>query len=258
MPRKFRQPAFAILALGASLALAACDGKVRWSSNGFDGVPLDELDMSAEAPTGVSLAGPDRVIISEGTALDISVDADAEIAERLRFNIEDGVLGIGRENGDWSDMGSSSAAIIRVTMPTPETLAIAGSGRIEAAKVAGDATLEIAGSGKIAVAEIDAGTLNIDIAGKGSVTGSGTTEMLAIDIAGSGEVSMEALKAGDATIDIAGSGDAIFSSDGTVKAGIAGSGDVTVIGNATCSVETAGSGSLTCRPAAEPAETDAG
>ncbi len=256
MPRPFFKTILPFAAIGLAAALSGCSWTERMGS--FDGVPLAELDMTGEAPTGVALAGPDRLIVTEGAALDIDVEADPEIADLLRFKIEDGVLGVGRENSDWKDrMSSSGKAIIRVTMPSLNSVEVAGSGTVEAARVQGDVAIDIAGSGKVEIAAIEAGSLNVEIAGSGTVTGAGTANSLSLEIAGSGDVDLEKLQAGSATIDIAGSGDAIFASDGEVKASIAGSGDVVVIGRARCSVKTAGSGSLTCRPADSEADTDA-
>src|SRR3546814_1011583 len=50
------------------------------------------------------------------------------VVESLRFNLEDGTLGIMREHESWKTNGT---ATIRVTMPAPQELAMAGSGRIE-------------------------------------------------------------------------------------------------------------------------------
>ena len=83
---------------GAAL-LSGCDG-MNISIGGDDGVPLAELDMSGEPPTELVLAGPDRVVVTEGDDLDIEVSGDADAVAALRFSLSDETLAISRES-DW-------------------------------------------------------------------------------------------------------------------------------------------------------------
>jgi hypothetical protein len=236
-----RMAPLAAIALGA--AVAGCD-RVNIEVDGFktDGVPLSELDMSGDPPTSLAMLGPDTVIISEGDSLNIDVEGDDSAVEALRFTFEDGMLGITRD----FDLKSNGNATVRVTMPAPEDLSMAGSGRIESFGMAGKAEINLGGSGSVAIDEFSAERLDINIGGSGDVTGKGVAERLDVNIGGSGNVRLEELKVDRAEINIAGSGDVRFSSDGRVEANILGSGDVTVTGNAKCEVNALGSGSLHC------------
>jgi hypothetical protein len=232
-----------LAALGLGAALSGCAFMGGWDE--VEGVPLAELDMSGAAPSRIVMAGPDKIVISEGDGLAISLEGNREAGDALRFDREDNRLTIARDNSVYDGSGS---AIVRITMPAPEELGIAGSGTIEAVTMASNASIEIAGSGAITVERIESDSLEVEIAGSGDVGASGSTRTLSIEIAGSGDVRFAELNADDVTVEIAGSGDVELASDGTVSAEIAGSGDIVVMGNATCSVSSAGSGSLTCRP----------
>lgn len=230
----------AALAFGATLT--GCDGaNIRIGDH--EGVPLSELDMSGEAPTALAMLGPDTVIISEGQALDIDVEGDQAAIDAIRFTLDDNTLGILRDRDSRSDNGR---AIIRVTMPAPRELSMAGSGRIETAAMADDAGINMAGSGVIAVEGLAAKALEVNMAGSGTILGSGTADRLDINILGSGEIKMDGLAAQQAEVSMAGSGNAAFKSDGKVEANIAGSGTVRVIGRATCEVHALGSGRIIC------------
>lgn len=237
----------ALAALGAGLG--GCDG-MDIEINGEKGVPLAELDMSGDPPSKVVLAGPDRIVLSEGEALSIDVEGDSEVTERLRFWLEDDTLGVSRENGSWKDSGT---AIVRVTMPAPRDIVVAGSGEIEAPAMADTADITIAGSGRAEIARIEASKLDVTIAGSGTLSAAGSAEVLDLNIVGSGSADMAALKVDSADINVAGSGDAHFASDGTVEANIMGSGDVRVAGSATCEIKAMGSGTLKCEPASDSA-----
>lgn len=236
----------------AALALAAaasggCD-KMHVSLNGEEGKKLADLDLSGPAPSKVALFGPDTVRITTGDTFAISVDGDPEVADQLRFTLEDVTLGILRMNGK---RGGGEPVTVNVTMPAPTKLMMAGSGKIVSPAMSGDsARVSIAGSGTIETDAVATESLKVDIAGSGSYRAAGSAKSLKVSIAGSGDARLDALKVDDAKIDIAGSGDTAFASDGTVRANIVGSGEVRVIGRATCKVTAMGSGRLICEPAA--------
>jgi hypothetical protein len=230
--------AIAILSLG----LSGCN--VDMNIGDMDGVPLAELDMSGDAPNELVLAGPDTVIISDGEELAIDVEGDDKAKEALRFSLDDGTLGISREKDTWDKGGS---ATIRVTMPSPKAMVLAGSGSIEAASLASDSSITIAGSGSASVASVEAETLELTVAGSGGLAITGTAKELEATIAGAGSAKMPDLKVETAEVTIAGSGDIAFASDGDVDANIVGSGNVTVTGSATCTVSSIGSGKVTCK-----------
>lgn len=240
-----------VLALG--IAVSGCHYMNDWGE--VQGVPLSELDMSGDAPSEIELAGPDRVVISDGDSLQITLEGDDEAGSALRFDREGNSLTIARDREVYR---GDEHAIVLITMPSPSNLEIAGSGEISAASMASIAEIEIAGSGDVTVERIDAEKLTVEIAGSGSVEAAGQAEELEVEIAGSGDVNLAELQAQNVSVAIAGSGDVKVSSDGQVDASIAGSGDVVVIGSASCSVQSAGSGSVDCRPRDDVAATVSG
>lgn len=209
------------------------------------GVPLDELDMSGAAPTEIGLSGPDDVILTVGEELAITVDGDDSVIKDLRFELDGKELDIGRQR-DWKDM--TGKAVIRITMPAPREIDLAGSGTITAPTVASDTEISLAGSGRLTIAEIAAERMEIDMAGSGEITGAGTIEKLEISSAGSSTVSFAQVNARNVEITSAGSANIDLASNGSVKASMAGSGTVNIVGNAKCKLESVGSGSLNCKP----------
>ncbi|MDJ0978456.1 MAG: head GIN domain-containing protein [Erythrobacter sp.] len=210
---------------------------------GFGGEPLADLDTSGSAPTEIALAGPDNLILTVGDALDIQVEGDSDAVDDLRFKRSDESLAVGREGS------ADGTATVRITMPPPREISLAGSGSIDSEALADKAEINIAGSGAVIVAEVDAADLEVSSAGSGSLTASGTVADLEISIVGSGDVDFSKLKAENVEISIAGSGDVTLLSDGRVETSIAGSGNVNVTGQATCETSSFGSGAVTCRPA---------
>ena len=233
-----------IAALGIGLATAAC-GNAHITFGDDDGVKLADLDTSGEAPTALALAGPDKVVITEGAKLAIAVSGDKDAIDALRFNLDGGTLGIMREK----HAKASGIAIVAVTMPAIREIVLAGSGDITAHAMTERGEVNIAGSGKVAIDRVAVSRLDINVMGSGSLSAAGTAERLDFNVAGTGNLHARGLKVERAEINIAGSGGGEFTSDGRVKANIAGSGNVTVYGNARCEIATMGSGKLHCRSA---------
>ena len=227
----------ALLALGVTLA--GCDG-ADIEINGQKGVPLADIEMAGAAPTEVVLSSGDTVILTNGDTFNITVEGTD--TESLRFVRDAEVIGITREK-DWK---GGSTATIRITMPPPREVVIAGSGTIKAESLATTSEVSIGGSGLIEFGTVAAETLGINIGGSGTVRGAGTVKKLEVNIGGAGDVEMPSLKADTAEVSIGGSGDVAFASDGEVTANIAGAGDVKVAGAAKCTVNAFGSGTLTC------------
>ena len=236
--------------LASTAALVGCDG-ASISINGQKGVPLSEMETAGPAPTELVLSSGDTVILSDGETFALTVEG--EDTESLRFVKDAEVIGITRED-NWK---GNSVATIRITMPPPKEVVIAGSGTVKAQSLASTADLNTGGSGKIEFAAITAESLSVNIGRSGAVKGLGTARRLEVNIGGSGDVALDGLKADRAEVSIGGAGDVAFASDGVVEANIAGSGDVTVTGTAKCTVNAFGSGTLTCAPAKAPGASPA-
>ena len=247
-----------MLAPVAAVALTACltgcnnspgdapgDSNVNIDINGDKGKPLADLDLTGPPPHSLVLLGPDKVTITTGDKLAITVDGDPATAAKLRFTLKGDTLGILRQNHSWS---ASDGVTVHVTMPAPSDLVMSGSGAIDAKDMAQKASVTIAGSGTVNTPSLGVDKLVVTIAGSGAYNAGGRAQSLELNIAGSGNADMAGLKVDKAEVNVAGSGSSKFTSDGDVKASIFGSGMVTVSGRAHCTVSSLGSGKLVCEP----------
>lgn len=214
-------------------------------SGAFQGVRLEELDLTGAPPHKISQCGPAQVAVSQGEVFRVEVEHGPSGNEVL-FSLDEGRLGVD---------GGDADTVVRVTLPVPpRKLAVAGSGRMTADRLARDGKAAIAGSGRLEIAAVEGGMLKVSIAGSGRLMIDGQVDELDLSIAGSGSCDGEGLTAGKASVHIAGSGDAIFACNGEVAAHMMGSGNVIVRGSARCSVHSMGSGTVTCEPAREAAD----
>jgi Putative auto-transporter adhesin, head GIN domain len=239
-----------VLAVALAAGVSGCDG-AKFSINGDEGKKLAELDLTGKTPGELVLLGPDEVEVKQGEQLAITVDGDPEAVEAMRFSLSDTSLGILRN--DKSGAADNKRAVVRVTMPAPREVVLAGSGKIRADALAPGAKVVVAGSGTIESASVSGDKLEVTLPGSGSFRAAGNVDELELTILGSGSAHLDAVKAGKAKVTMAGSGGATFASDGEVEATIVGSGTVTVKGRARCKVSAMGSGTLVCETPAEPA-----
>lgn len=242
-----------VLAVAFAAGVSGCDG-AKIHINGEEGKPLAELDLAGKTPSELVLLGPDSVEVKQGDELAITVDGDPEAVAAMRFTLSDTSLGILRGGKSGSD--EDGRAVVRVTMPAPREVVMAGSGTIRAEVLAPGANVVVAGSGTIETASVSGGKLEATLPGSGSFRAAGNVDELELTILGSGSAHLDAVKARRAKVTIAGSGGAAFASDGDVEATIMGSGTVTVKGRARCKVSAMGSGTLVCETPASSASTD--
>lgn len=238
---------FAAIAAGLAMAgmVAGCDAE-SVAMAGKKGVPLAELDLSGASPTAIALMGPDSVRVTEGEKLSIEVEGSDEMVAAMRFTLDDRTLGILRSK----TAPDGEKAVVLVTMPAPESIVVAGSGRIQTGAMARKAEVVITGSGSAIGRDLDVDSLDLTIAGSGSYAANGKARLLDLSIAGSGSAGLKDMTVEKADVSIAGSGDGVFRSDGDVSANIMGSGVVRVIGRARCDVNAFGSGKLVCEDGA--------
>src|SRR5688572_9566280 len=92
----------------------------------YEGVPLEELDLTGPPPREVAMCGPTKVVLSEGETFAIDVEA-APGGEEVRF---------ARDGDRLRIAGGDPDTVARITLPAPEKIAVAGSGRMTAQRLA--------------------------------------------------------------------------------------------------------------------------
>ena len=85
---------------------------------------------------------------------------------------------------------------------------------------------DLSSSGDLVIRNYDQPTLTVAISGSGEVEASGRTETVELDISGSGEADFSGLLTRDADVEISGSGEAAVGPTGAARIAISGSGDV--------------------------------
>ncbi len=171
----------------------------------------------------IALNGLSDVRVTVGGEQTVRVNCDDNLIAKLETRVENGVLSIQFEKGDYRFRVDPR---VEISVPALDDLHVSGSGNAEITGVVGD-------------------KLGLGIAGSGDITAHGTVDELCVAISGSGDMDLYGLAARRVTASIAGSGDIEVSASETLQATISGSGDIRYRGAPTVEKHIAGSGSCT-------------
>jgi Putative auto-transporter adhesin, head GIN domain len=176
----------------------------------------------------------------ETWALDIS--AQQNILDLLKTEVKDNTLKIYFDES----VNNYKDITIRITSPSLEGVAIAGSGDFIAKSLmqAEKISFDIGGAGSVKVPQLKAGSVDCDIAGSGDVDLGGEAQDMSVSIAGSGTATTKSLSVNMLNAEIAGSGDIYCTVKDKLKVSIAGSGSVHYSGEPSVESHIAGSGDL--------------
>jgi hypothetical protein len=194
--------------------------------------------------TGVEVAGPYKVYLTQGNAFSVRVEAEENLMEYIITERDGDVLEIKTKRN--YKIRSHRDMKIYVSAPNYRELQIAGSGGIWSENKLSHPSginISIAGSGDVVV-DVDAPRIHTEIAGSGSTILKGTTRDLKSEIAGSGDVRAFDLLSENAEVEIAGSGNVQVFASKQLDVSIAGSGDVVYKGGAQVKQSKAGSGTV--------------
>jgi len=197
--------------------------------------------------TEVGFSVPGTVHLRQGDTHSVAVEAPQRVLDHLETTVEDDRPKIRDESNFFESMfdGSIEAVDVYVTVPTIETVSLAGSGTVvgETPIENPSLSLENAGSGTIDL-EASTSDLQIGIAGSGTLRLRGTADDVEVKIAGSGTVRALDLTTKTADVQVTGSGDTRLHATEELAVKIMGSGDVVYRGSPSIDTSILGSGEV--------------
>ena len=192
----------------------------------------------------INASGGMDVIVSQGPASSLKIEADENLLQYIETRNEGGSVEIYTRDG--FNLDPKAGIKVYATAPDFNDITVSGSGKITSTgKITSSDELNtgVSGSGDIII-EVDAPSVKTHISGSGSSTIKGTTKEFSADISGSGDVRCFDLMSENTEIDIAGSGNAEVYASKSLNVDIAGAGDVRYKGTPTVKQSIAGSGSV--------------
>lgn len=192
---------------------------------------------------GIELNIPAEVIVRQGPAKDIEIEAETNVLNVLNTRVSNNTLRISYNNV-W--VRTNYKVRIWIQIPDIEAIRVSGSG-----KVIGDNTfvsrnldLDMSGSGVIDLATETKNEVLANISGSGLIFLEGDAKSANFYISGSGKIQGFNLEVDNSTIDITGSGRCETKAFNRLDVSISGSGNVYFKGRPTVKSRISGSGRL--------------
>ena len=171
----------------------------------------------------VELRGAADVTVRVGPAPSVSVTTDDNLQQLLRTEVRRGGVLVLDSNRSYR---TRQTPRITITVPRLTAFAVKGSGD---AKISG----------------VNGGSLSLAVSGSGDIQAQGRAGDLAVAVSGAGDIDAGKLASNSAAVVINGSGDAVVRTNGALTGVIRGSGDVRYIGDPrTVTVQVGGSGTV--------------
>jgi Putative auto-transporter adhesin, head GIN domain len=158
---------------------------------------------------GVDLAGYNNVIVHVGTRQSVIVHADRNLIGRVTTQVRSGSLVIGTTPGNLSP---KTPMFVTVSVPALDGLTLLGDGNI-------------------ALTGINSPGLTVALPGSGTIQATGTTTRLDVTIAGSGTAALGRLIAHDVNAVLSGRGTIMLTATYSLNASVSGTGTILYGGN---------------------------
>ncbi len=182
----------------------------------------------------VDLRSLGRVVLVGGPEQKVEVVAEEDLQERVRAEVQDGVLVVGLRwwLGALLRLPELSEVEVRITTPELREVRLSGAGQVrsEGPLQVEELALRLSGAGRLAL-ELAGRRVEVRLSGAGAVELSGTVEELEIRLSGAGAVQAERLAARRVRIRTSGAGECRVQAAETLEAEVSGAGSVRYLGS---------------------------
>jgi hypothetical protein len=174
--------------------------------------------------TAVDLAGTNNVVVRVGAKQSVVVHADDNLLARVTTRVRSGALVIGTTPGN---LNAKSPMFVVVDVPSLDAVGLQGAGNM-------------------GVTGIHARSLTVALSGSGNIEAAGTATKLGVTISGQGNALLRHLLARNVTATLSGDGTIMLTATQRLAARISGSGTILYGGNpAHVTQAVTGSGAVT-------------
>lgn len=209
---------------------------------------LQAEEQIREVPpfSGVSMRVSGKVFLRQGEQQSVRIVASQSTLDEIITEVKDRSLVIRFKSNNLFMRSFNPGRIeIYVTVPEVNSLAVSGSGDIEAENEIKTRILDlsVSGSGNISFEQLVAENVKASISGSGNVhVSQGNADDLAVTVSGSGNYRGKEFEVRNVDARISGSGSCTVHASQSLKARVSGSGNVNYAGNPMIDTSVVGSG----------------
>lgn len=208
--------------------------------------PVVVEDRHTATFDGLVVEVPADAYFNQDSVFKVELHAQENILDEIETTVINNSLRIRFRHSN-TRISSNEGITIYVSGPNVRSLAVDGSGYLQATApiTPANLSLQVEGSGSIRINNVTTTEINAGIEGSGSINvTSGTANVARARISGSGFMDLSGVMVKDADASISGSGNIKVFATETLKANISGSGTIFYKGTPTISTKVSGSGTV--------------
>jgi hypothetical protein len=208
---------------------------------------LKQEVFSVSGFSGIQFKAVGKILLSQGVADSLTIEADPETRSHIHAEVIDGVLRITQDT-DWRDwtgfrLIDRGVTTFHIVMKEIKNLAISGVGTLDCAEIISDTlTLTISGPGTMTIGTVQLVSLMAEISGVGSVDIAGKCTDQTVSLSGAAHYKASRLTSTHATVRLSGVGNATVWANESLDAAISGAGSIEYYGEAKVNQKVSGLG----------------
>jgi hypothetical protein len=188
---------------------------------------------------------PAQVVITQGKAVSVKVEADDNLLPGLFTQVQNGTLKIFYNPQGEKPVNPTKVVMVTIVVKNLDDVQFSSAGEVTINGLKTDQlNLELDGAGKVTLNDIAAKSLKLGLSGAGSLNAAGTADNLDINISGFGGFDGKDLHSQTASVNISGAGSATVWVDETLDANVSGAGSVNYYGSPSVTKDVNGVGSV--------------
>jgi hypothetical protein len=198
------------------------------------------------AVPGITIGYPVEIIIRQGAAESLSIEAEDNLLPQLTTEVRSGTLYIeNKENRFAKRVDPSESVKITITVKTLNEIDFPSAGTLTVESLKGDSLkISLSGAGDIVLKNLELKSLEAHVSGAGKITASGSATKANVTISGLGDFDGSDLTCQEADADIPGAGSISLRVEKQLNATISGAGSVNYYGPASVSKSISGVGDV--------------
>jgi predicted ester cyclase len=190
----------------------------------------------------VSLQGVGMLVIEQGDAESLTIDAEERVLRRIETEVQGGTLIIRPDRG----FRTREEIVYSLTVDDLTGIELSGAGQVQIKRLeTGDFTLNVSGAGSVAIEDLVAQTLDVEATGNASITLGGTVDSQTVSFGQAGTYDASNLSSRVATVSVDGAAQAVVNVTESLDASASGASSITYNGDPTVSESTSGVGRVT-------------
>jgi hypothetical protein len=207
--------------------------------------PVMTEDRAVESFTSIEVDYPAEILITQGDAQSIKVEAQRDILPGLQTRVQNNRLEIYYRTQDGNRINPTKPVRITIVVKDLREVDFGSAGKLTLNGIDTDnLDISLSGAGSLEVNDLSARRFSVDLSGAGSMTANGEADDFRLNISGFGSFNGKDLHTMTANVNMSGAGSATVWVEDDLDANVSGVGSVNYYGSPNVSKNVSGVGGI--------------